>query len=241
MWKGWQKMAICQNIFSGSHFRGRDEAKGFQKKKGQKEEWKKVKRRRAFPIFLNWAIPGLFLFIFAFSIELTVNVQYKFLPMTGFKPGTSEMGSDHSTNWATTTAQWAFPILLQVSSHVQQQQHQLKQKQEQLVCFVIRNASIQNATSGQIWRQLFAKRKTSIITRALESFDLNVNSSSMKRRPIWGNVRRQLLPKSPMWPDWGSFWMVFVGQESSVTRLGLFEWSLVTNSQRKVAQIFGKL
>ena len=49
-------------------------------------------------------IPGLFFFIFVFSILLTVNVQYKFLPMTGFEPLTSRIGSNLSTNWATTTA-----------------------------------------------------------------------------------------------------------------------------------------
>ena len=32
--------------------------------------------------FLKWAIPGHFFFIFVFSIQLTDNVQYKFLPMT---------------------------------------------------------------------------------------------------------------------------------------------------------------
>ena len=53
--------------------------------------------------FKKWAIPGLFFFIFVFSIQLTVNVEYKFLPMTGFEPQTSGIGSDRSTNWATTT------------------------------------------------------------------------------------------------------------------------------------------
>ena len=52
----------------------------------------------------KWAIPGLFFFIFVFSIQLTVNVRYKFLPMTGFEPRTSGIGSNRSTNWATTTA-----------------------------------------------------------------------------------------------------------------------------------------
>ena len=57
-------------------------------------------------VFLKkWAIPGLFFFIFVFSIQLTVNVQYKFLLMTGFKPQTSGIGSNRSTNWATTTRQ----------------------------------------------------------------------------------------------------------------------------------------
>ena len=47
----------------------------------------------------KWAIPGLFFFIFVFSLQLTVNnVQYKSLPMTGFEPWTSGVGSDHSTN-----------------------------------------------------------------------------------------------------------------------------------------------
>ena len=55
-------------------------------------------------LFLKWANPGLFFFIFVFSIQLTENIQYKFLPMTGFKPWTSGVRSNRSTNWATTTA-----------------------------------------------------------------------------------------------------------------------------------------
>ena len=55
--------------------------------------------------FFNWAIPGLFFFIFVFSVQLTVNIdQYKLLPMTGFETRTSGIRSDHSTNCATTTA-----------------------------------------------------------------------------------------------------------------------------------------
>ena len=48
---------------------------------------------------LTFAIPGLFFLIFVFSIQLIVNVQYNFLPMTGFEPRTSGIGSDYSTNW----------------------------------------------------------------------------------------------------------------------------------------------
>ena len=48
--------------------------------------------------FFKWAIPGLFFFIYVFSIQLTENVQYKFLPMTGFQLRTSGIGSNHSTN-----------------------------------------------------------------------------------------------------------------------------------------------
>ena len=33
----------------------------------------------------KWAIPDLVFFIFVFLVQLTVNVQYNFLPMTGFK------------------------------------------------------------------------------------------------------------------------------------------------------------
>ena len=57
-------------------------------------------------IFLNGPFPASFSLIFVFSIQLKVNnVQYKCLPMTGFKLRTSGIGSDRSTNWATTTAQ----------------------------------------------------------------------------------------------------------------------------------------
>ena len=52
----------------------------------------------------KWAIHGLFFLISVFSIQFTVNIQYKFLPMTGFEPWTSGIRSDRSTNWATTTA-----------------------------------------------------------------------------------------------------------------------------------------
>ena len=47
--------------------------------------------------------PLYFLFS-VFSIQLTVNVQHKFLPLTGFEPRNSGIGSDHSTNLAKTTA-----------------------------------------------------------------------------------------------------------------------------------------
>ena len=40
--------------------------------------------------------------IFVSSIQLTVNVQYKYLLMTGFEPQSSGIGSNHYTNWATT-------------------------------------------------------------------------------------------------------------------------------------------
>ena len=49
-------------------------------------------------LIFKWAIPGLFFFIFVFSIQLTVNVQYKILPMTGFEPQTTGIGSNCSTN-----------------------------------------------------------------------------------------------------------------------------------------------
>ena len=37
----------------------------------------------------------------SFQYSWQWNVQYKFLPMTGFEPLTSGIGSDWSTNWAT--------------------------------------------------------------------------------------------------------------------------------------------
>ena len=51
--------------------------------------------------FFNWAILGLFFFIFVFSIQLTVNkCSIEILPLTGFEVG---VGSDRCTNWATNT------------------------------------------------------------------------------------------------------------------------------------------
>ena len=50
------------------------------------------------PGSFKWAIPGLFFFIFVFSIQFKVNVQYIFLLMTGFELWVSGFGSDRSTN-----------------------------------------------------------------------------------------------------------------------------------------------
>ena len=53
--------------------------------------------------------PASFFFIFVFSIQLTVNkCTIWSLLMTGFEPLTSGVRSDHSTNWAITTAHEAF-------------------------------------------------------------------------------------------------------------------------------------
>ena len=59
-------------------------------------------RQNLYWTFFKMAIPGLFFFIFVFSIQLTVHTQYKVLPMTGFELQTSGIGSDRSTIWATT-------------------------------------------------------------------------------------------------------------------------------------------
>ena len=48
--------------------------------------------------FLKRAIPGLFFFIFVSSIQLTVNVKYNFLLMTGLELRTSKVRRDRSTN-----------------------------------------------------------------------------------------------------------------------------------------------
>ena len=50
----------------------------------------------------NSAILGLFLFIFVFS------VQFKYSWMTGFEPQISGVGSNCSTNWATSSIQQSF-------------------------------------------------------------------------------------------------------------------------------------
>ena len=54
----------------------------------------------------NGPFPASFsLFLsFQYSWQQTKNVRCKRLPMTGFKPRTSDVGSNRSTNWATTTA-----------------------------------------------------------------------------------------------------------------------------------------
>ena len=50
----------------------------------------------------KWAIPGLFYFNSSFQYTVDSNQMFNnFLPMTGFEPRTSGIGSDRSTNWAT--------------------------------------------------------------------------------------------------------------------------------------------
>ena len=74
---------------------------------------------RPFPFLKKLPFLASFSFIFVFSIQLTVNnVQYKCLPMTGFEPRTSGIGSDRSTNWATTTAHHLFIYCETVTDHV---------------------------------------------------------------------------------------------------------------------------
>ena len=64
-----------------------------------------IRRSKLLRAFLkNGPFPSSFFFIFIFSIQLTANVQYKCLPMSGFELRTSGIRSNHSTNWATTTA-----------------------------------------------------------------------------------------------------------------------------------------
>ena len=62
----------------------------------------------SFSFFKNTSLPVSFFFIFVFSMQLTVNVNYNFLLMTGFEPWTAGVGSNHSNNWATNTAQTSF-------------------------------------------------------------------------------------------------------------------------------------
>ena len=52
----------------------------------------------------NEPFPPSFFFIFVFLITVDSKCSIYFLPMTGFEPRTSGIGSDCSTNWATTTA-----------------------------------------------------------------------------------------------------------------------------------------
>ena len=59
--------------------------------------------RRTSWFFLKVGHSRPLFFIFVFSIQLTVNVQCKCLLMTGFELRTFGIGSNRSTNWATTT------------------------------------------------------------------------------------------------------------------------------------------
>ena len=58
-------------------------------------------------IFLNGPFPASFSLFLSFQYTVDSKQMFnvnKFLPMTRFEPWTSGIGSDLSTNWATTTA-----------------------------------------------------------------------------------------------------------------------------------------
>ena len=62
------------------------------------------------PVSCYWSFPEPFLF---HSLpQLTVDMFIKILPMIGFDPRTSRTGSNHSANWAITTAQQYLPQIL---------------------------------------------------------------------------------------------------------------------------------
>ena len=54
--------------------------------------------------FKKWTNSGLFFFYFHLFNTVDSKLVISSLPKTGFEPRTSGVGSDHSTNWATTTA-----------------------------------------------------------------------------------------------------------------------------------------
>ena len=60
--------------------------------------------RNAIVFLKNGHSRPIFLYFRIFNTLTENNVQYKSLPMTGFEPQTSGIGSNGSTNWATTTA-----------------------------------------------------------------------------------------------------------------------------------------
>ena len=71
----------------------------------------------SFVVWLWWhfitdnARPLVLFSFFQYSWQKT-SVQYKYLPMTGFELRTSGVGSDRSTNWATTTANCHLGVIL---------------------------------------------------------------------------------------------------------------------------------
>ena len=71
--------------------------------------------------FLKMHSRPLFLYFRLFTTQLTVNKIFdinKLMPMIGFEPRTSGIGSDLSTNWATTTSQLNFFHLKSNLNHI---------------------------------------------------------------------------------------------------------------------------
>ena len=76
--------------------------------------WGKVERQK----FLKRAIPGLFFLYFRLfnTVDKQLNVRYKSLPITGSEPRISGVGSNQSTNWATTTARRKAKFLVAIKN-----------------------------------------------------------------------------------------------------------------------------
>ena len=65
----------------------------------------------------NGPFPATFSLFSSFQYtDDSKQMLYNFLPMTGFEPWTSGIGSDRSSNWATTTAQ-TFIFYNRISAH----------------------------------------------------------------------------------------------------------------------------
>ena len=74
----------------------------------------------------KWVIPGhFFLYFRLFNTVDNKNVQYNYLPKTGFEPQTSGIKSNHSTNLATTTA---FFILVLFKHRLQQDSNSYRRR-----------------------------------------------------------------------------------------------------------------
>ena len=79
---------------------------------------KSIWKHRTESLFLKWAIPASFSLFSSFQNTIDSKQMfniYKILPMTGFEPRTSGIGSDRSSNWATTTAQDPLTFAFQAS------------------------------------------------------------------------------------------------------------------------------
>ena len=130
-------------------------------------------------------------------------VCYKNLPMTGFEPRTSGFGSNHSSNWATTTSHW-FNLFVSSVNNIQI---------NIISSFINCHLEIVLLLQSGIQGPLPSQPRRSIETKLLNIFCRHDVNNSKKMCTIWGTIctynqhywnRRFAIPE--VWSNAGTPW-----------------------------------
>ena len=135
--------------------------------------------------FTKWAIPGLFFLYFRlFNTQLTVyncSILIKKLTKTGFEPWTFVIGSDRSTNWATTTSHLHLNVNQSFNSRLMISNVGLIWTAKQLLM------------ATRIQQDLYSSMLLFHSCCRIDSFDWPLGSVRTKGRIVWTHPNRLML------------------------------------------------